>query len=172
MLDYATLKIVHVSCVAVSGCSFVLRGALAFAGSPLLARRWVRVLPHVIDTALLASAIAMVLIARLWPAAHPWLAAKIALLLLYVLLGSIALRRARSLRGRAIAFAGALVVFALIIAVALTRGHGFVAQHSALHAHAVDSTQSRLSTVAINFAFVRDARHRLLQPLRLCRTDS
>jgi uncharacterized membrane protein SirB2 len=121
MTGYTLLKAVHVSCVALSGAGFALRGALALAGSPLLQRRWVRVLPHVVDTLLLASAVAMAWIARLSPAAHPWLAAKIALLVLYVLLGSIALRHARTPRSRALAYSAALATFALIVGIALTR---------------------------------------------------
>lgn len=119
--DYALLKAVHVGCVVLSGTGFALRGALALAASPALQRCWVRVLPHVVDTLLLASAIGMAWIARLSPLAHPWLAAKIALLLLYVLLGTIALRRARTWRRRALAYGGALATFGLIVAVALSR---------------------------------------------------
>lgn len=121
MLSYALLKNVHVGCVVVSGLGFALRGALVLAGSPLMQQRWVRVLPHVVDTALLVSAVAMAVMARLSPLAHPWLAAKIALLVVYVALGTIALRRARSQRARVLAYGAALATFAWIAGIALTR---------------------------------------------------
>jgi uncharacterized membrane protein SirB2 len=121
MTLYETLKWVHVACVIASGGGFVTRGALMLAGSSLLAVRWVRVAPHAIDTVLLASAIAMAVLARLSPLAQPWLAAKIVALLVYIVLGSLALRRARTRARRAAAFAGALLTFVYIVGVALTR---------------------------------------------------
>lgn len=121
MALYETLKWVHVGCVIASGSGFVARGALMLAGSPLLQARLVRVAPHVIDTALLASAITMAVLAQLSPLAHPWLAAKIVALLVYIVLGSLALRRARTRAGRAAAFAGAVLTFGYIVGVALTR---------------------------------------------------
>lgn len=56
---YTLLKYLHPACVVLSGTGFVLRGIWMLQGSPMLARRWVCVLPHVVDTALLASALAL-----------------------------------------------------------------------------------------------------------------
>ena len=118
---YETLKWIHVGCVIASGCGFLARGALMLADSPLLSARFVRVAPHVVDTALLAAAIAMTAIARLSPLAHPWLMAKIVALLAYIVLGSIALRRGRSRALRTFAFVAAAATFAYIVGTALTR---------------------------------------------------
>ena len=120
-MSYALLKTVHVTCVLLSAAGFTLRGALALAGHPVMQRRWIRVVPHLVDTVLLASAIAMAVLARLWPPDHPWLASKILLLLLYVVLGSIALRAGRSFTLRATAYGLALATFAAIVAIAITR---------------------------------------------------
>jgi len=62
----------------------------------MLARRWVRVLPHVVDTALLASAIALAVALGQYPLVNGWLTAKLAGLLAYIVLGSIALKRGRT----------------------------------------------------------------------------
>jgi uncharacterized membrane protein SirB2 len=121
MALYETLKSVHVGCVIATGSGFVARGALMLAGSPLLEARIVRMAPHVIDTALLASAVTMAVLARLSPLAHPWLAAKIVALLVYIVLGCVALRRGRTRRWRRAAFAGAVLTFVYIVGVALTR---------------------------------------------------
>jgi uncharacterized membrane protein SirB2 len=121
MALYETLKWVHIGCVIATGSGFLARGALMLAGSPLLEARFARVVPHVIDTALLASAIAMAVFAHLSPLAHPWLAAKVVALLVYIMLGSLALRRGRTRVARFIAFAGAALTFAYIVGVALTR---------------------------------------------------
>ena len=58
-LDYAALKSVHVSCVAVSYSLFFLRGVWALRDHVYLERRWVRIVPHVVDTLLLLSAVAL-----------------------------------------------------------------------------------------------------------------
>lgn len=117
---YGALEAAHVALVLLSGAGFALRGAWMLRGSPLLERRVVRVLPHVIDTGLLLSGASLAVIARLWPPDHPWLAAKLLLLVAYVAAGTVALRRGRTRRIRAAAFAAALFLYALILISALT----------------------------------------------------
>src|SRR5512135_3858152 len=104
-----------------SGAGFALRGAWMLQGSPLLARRWVRVLPHVVDTVLLASAIALAVMLEQYPLMQGWLTAKLIGLVVYIALGTIALKRGRTRAVRLAAFGGALLVFAYIVAVALTK---------------------------------------------------
>ncbi len=118
---YATLKAIHIACVVASGAGFLLRGALMLAGSPLLATRFARVAPHVIDTMLLAAGVTMAAVARISPLAHPWLATKIGALLAYIVLGSIALKRGRTRALRSGALAAAVGTYAYIVGVALTR---------------------------------------------------
>lgn len=118
---YALLKGTHVACAALTFLSFLVRGMWMLAGSALLERRSVRIVPHVIDALLLASAIGLMLILQQYPGTHGWLSAKVLALVLYVVLGSVALRRGRTLAGRTAAFVAALTVFAYIVAVALTR---------------------------------------------------
>jgi uncharacterized membrane protein SirB2 len=118
---YETLKWLHVTAVIASGTGFLARAALMLAGSPRLDARFVRVAPHVVDTVLLAAAVAMAVMARISPLAHPWLAAKIIGLLAYIVLGAIALRYGRTLRERVVALAGAVLVFAYIVGTALQR---------------------------------------------------
>ncbi len=121
MISYAAVKHIHITSVAISGSFFVLRGIWAMRKSPLLQERWVRIAPHVIDTILLSSALVMVFWSGQYPFAQNWLTAKLVALLLYIVLGSIALKRGKTARGRALAFAAALLVFAYILAVAVTR---------------------------------------------------
>jgi uncharacterized membrane protein SirB2 len=120
-MTYATLKAIHVACVVASGAGFLLRGVLMLAGSPLLATRVARVAPHVIDTVLLVAGVTMAAIGHISPFAHPWLAAKIGALVVYIVLGSIALKRGRTRAIRAAAFAAALGTYGYIVGVALTR---------------------------------------------------
>jgi len=118
---YLALKNLHVLCVVVSGSGFFLRGLWMLSDSPRLNLRWVRVVPHVVDTLLLGSAIAMAVISAQYPLAQFWLMAKLIGLLVYILCGMMALRRGKSKTTRGIFFAAALLAFAYIVSVALTR---------------------------------------------------
>ena len=120
-MDYVSLKITHVSCVALSYVLFVVRGTWMMCESELLQRRWVKIVPHVIDTALLASGIALAIALRQYPMVHGWLTAKVVGLLFYIGLGTVALKRGRTQRARIAAWFAAQVVFFYIVAVALTR---------------------------------------------------
>lgn len=120
-MEYLAVKHLHMTCAALSGAFFLLRGCWMLGVSPMLERRWVRVAPHIIDSTLLASALVMVFWSQQYPFVQPWLGAKVTALVLYIVLGAIALKRGRTMRTRAIAFAAALATFAYIAAVALTR---------------------------------------------------
>ena len=120
-MEYRTLLAVHISCVVLSGSGFVLRGVWMLADAERGKARWVRVLPHVIDTLLLASAIGLALTIHQYPLVHGWLTAKVVGLLAYIVLGSIALKRGRTRAIRTVAFAAALLCFAYIVSVALTK---------------------------------------------------
>ncbi len=121
MTPYEIAKAIHVTCAVASGAGFVARGLLMLRGSPLLQARIVRLLPHLVDTTLLAAAVAMLAIARLDPRDAPWLLAKIIALLVYIVLGAIALKRGRTRTIRAAAYAGALATLGYIAMVAVTR---------------------------------------------------
>ena len=104
-----------------SGVGFALRGAWALAGSPLARARLTRVLPHVVDSCLLLSAIALAWMAGQYPFVHGWLTAKIVGLLAYIGLGMVALKPGRAMAVRAGAFVAALATFSWIVSVALSK---------------------------------------------------
>lgn len=118
---YPLFKHLHVTCVVLSFSFFFVRGIWMMRDSPLVTRRWVRIVPHVVDTVLLASAIALAIQLELNPLATPWLAAKIAGLVIYIGLGVVALRRGRTRGTRIAAWVAALAVFAYIVSAAVTR---------------------------------------------------
>lgn len=121
MTGWEIAKTIHVTTVVISISLFVLRGLWMMAGSRLLQRRWVRVVPHVNDTLLLASAVALAVITYQYPLRHDWLTAKVIGLVLYIGLGMVALRRGRTKGVRTVAWLLALAVFAYIVAVAYSR---------------------------------------------------
>jgi uncharacterized membrane protein SirB2 len=88
--------------------------------SPRLRQRWIRIAPHVVDTLLLASAIMLAWQLGVSPLTAPWLAAKIAALLLYIVIGSIALKRGKTKRIRLGAWLTAQLIFIYIVSVAVT----------------------------------------------------
>ncbi len=120
---YLIVKSLHVLCAALTFVSFVTRGIWMWRDSPRLQRRWVRVVPHLVDTVLLVSAGTLVVITHQYPGPVAWLNAKLVALVLYIVLGMIALRRGRSMAARRGAFVAALCVFVYIVLVALTRQH-------------------------------------------------
>lgn len=120
-MAYALIKNIHLTAAALSYALFFLRGLWMIRDSALLGRRWVRVLPHVNDTVLLAAGAAMAFVLRLNPGTQPWLSAKLAALVAYVLIGLLALRPGRPKRARVAAWLAAQAVFFYIVAVALTR---------------------------------------------------
>jgi uncharacterized membrane protein SirB2 len=77
--------------------------------------------PHVIDTLLLASALTLVVWSHQYPGAQNWLTAKLLALIVYIGLGTVALKRGRTKGARIAAFIAALLVFGYIVKVALTR---------------------------------------------------
>lgn len=120
-MDYTLLLRVHVTAVFASISLFLLRGGLMLVESPLLTRRVLRILPHVIDTVLLAAALGLVHVTHQYPFRDDWLTAKVIGLLVYIGLGTVALKRGRTRGVRAAAFVAALAVAGWIVLVARQR---------------------------------------------------
>lgn len=130
---YVALKHLHVTCVVLSILGFALRGVWMLVGSALLEHRLTRVLPHVVDSLLLLSAIAMAVMIGQYPFVAGWLTAKVLGLLAYIVLGAVALRRGRTLALRAAALAAALTVYAWIVSVALLKSPAGFLVYSGAH---------------------------------------
>lgn len=120
-MSYLALKHLHVTCVVLSGLGFCLRGLWTLAGSPLAKHRLARVLPHVVDTILLGSALTMAWMSSQYPFVQGWLTAKLCGLLAYIAFGSVALKRGRTPAIRLRFFVLALLAYAYIVSVALSR---------------------------------------------------
>ncbi|MEJ2686439.1 MAG: SirB2 family protein [Gammaproteobacteria bacterium] len=115
------IKALHVTTVALSYSLFATRGVWMLRGSALLRRRWVRVVPHINDTVLLASGITLAVIIHQYPGVDPWLTAKLIGLVVYILMGMMAFRFARQRWLRTVFWIAAQLVFLYIVAVALTK---------------------------------------------------
>ncbi len=120
-MSYAALKIIHIISIILSYILFSVRGIWMMQDSPMLKQRWIKILPHVIDTILLASAITLVIMVQQYHGLNPWLSAKIGGLLLYITLGMIALRFGKTRKIKTISWILAQIVFFYIVLVALTK---------------------------------------------------
>jgi uncharacterized membrane protein SirB2 len=120
-MGYLAVKHLHMSCAALSIFLFFLRGIWMLRDSPRLGQRWVKSVPHIVDSVLLASAITMVVWSGQYPFAQPWLGAKVVALVVYIGLGVVALKPGRPKAVRAAAFGLAMLTVAYIVEVALTR---------------------------------------------------
>ncbi len=117
---YLLLKNLHIAAVITSISLFLLRGILMMARSPRLHSRILQVLPHVVDTVLLASGVGLILVLGIALLTATWLQVKLTLLIAYIVAGSVALKRGRTYRIRLLTLAAALIIVATIIATALT----------------------------------------------------
>lgn len=120
-MSYLVLKHLHVTCVLLSGMGFCLRGIWMLRGAQALEARLTRIVPHVIDSLLLVSGVSLAVLSAQYPFAQDWLTAKFLALLVYIVLGSIALKRGKTYAIRAAALGLALLAYAYLIGVALSR---------------------------------------------------
>ena len=124
---YPQIKAVHVATVVASGLLFALRGLLVLGGRPAWALAApVRYLSYAIDTTLLTAALMLLTILPGALFANGWLAAKLALLVAYVVLGTFALRRGRSPRVRTACWLAAIATYAFMYSIARTHHPGGV----------------------------------------------
>ena len=115
---YLALKLLHRACAVVSIVGFAVRWRSGLAGQTWVRSRAARTLPHVVDTVLLLTALALAVGAGFTPGNAPWLLTKIVALLAYIGLGMVALSPRRPRRWRVAAGWAALAVFGHIVAVA------------------------------------------------------
>ncbi len=115
---YLQIRLIHVSFVVLSGGLFCMRGMLMLAGSRHVNDVRLRWLSYAIDSALLTTAVMLMIVLHQYPLQQSWLTAKVLLIVAYIVLGIFALRRGTSYPARALTFAAAMLVYLLVISVA------------------------------------------------------
>ena len=121
---YIALKLAHITAAILTISGFALRGFWMLTDSANLDRRIVKIAPHIVDSVFLLSGIGLIWILRLPVMSQPWLMAKLLALVLYVLLGTVALRRGKTKRTRTIALLLAILTFAYIAGAAMNKSVG------------------------------------------------
>lgn len=114
-MDYSILKHSHAGLAYLTIILFAGRFLLFYFYPVWRRNRPLRILPHVIDTLLLLSAIALCIQIAQYPLTDDWLTAKVAGLLAYIGFGAVAIKRA-SRR----AFFSAVICYLYILGVAKT----------------------------------------------------
>ncbi|MDG2091276.1 MAG: SirB2 family protein [Gammaproteobacteria bacterium] len=121
MDTYLILKSIHMSSALLSISGFILRGYWMLNDSPLLQSKPVKILPHIVDTVLLLSAIGLLFNLGFGLLKQGWMFHKVALLLVYIVFGMIALGSKYSRSRKISAFVGAILVFCYIAGIAFTK---------------------------------------------------
>lgn len=116
---YPALRHTHIAFVAASGTLFALRAAGVIAGARWPLALGARVASWIVDTVLLAMGVLLWTALRIDPFAQPWLPTKLLLLVVYVGLGTMALRRARGTGARLAWTLASLACFGWMVGVAI-----------------------------------------------------
>ena len=120
------IKLIHMSTAFISITFFMVRGFWVFNNAEMMNKKWVKIVPHINDTILLVTAIILAVGIQQYPFTHDWLTAKFIALLLYIVFGTLALKRAKELKNKMVFFILSLLIFSYIIGVALTRTAGWL----------------------------------------------
>ncbi|HEY5807278.1 MAG TPA: SirB2 family protein [Povalibacter sp.] len=115
---YQQIKWVHIAAVCTSGALFFLRGLGLQAGVSWVMSAPLRYLSYSVDTVLLTAALMLATILHQYPFVHAWLTVKVLLIVLYIGLGSFALKRGSTPSVRRGCWIAAMSVFVLIVTVA------------------------------------------------------
>ncbi|MFQ3237696.1 MAG: putative membrane protein SirB2 [Paraglaciecola sp.] len=118
---YAAAKHIHLTAIALSVLLFLLRFLWTLRGSPMLQKKWVKIVPHIVDTLLLLSAATLCILISQYPFATPWVTEKVLGLLMYLFMVTLALKIAKTGLMRAVGLVGALSWLAFTGLVAITK---------------------------------------------------
>ncbi|HAG72526.1 MAG TPA: invasion protein [Gammaproteobacteria bacterium] len=117
-MSYALIKNIHLAFAMLTTIGFCVRGVWMMTESSMLQKKLVKVLPHIVDTTLLISAVTLVVMSGQYPWVAAWVGMKIALLVAYVVLGTFALKRGKNKQIRTVFFAVSILILLALFAVA------------------------------------------------------
>jgi len=115
------IKLIHMSTAFISISLFLLRGFWVFRDSLMMNKKWVKIIPHVNDTILLITATMLAVITQQYPFVDNWLTAKLIALIIYIIFGMYALKRAKEQKNKRVFFVLSILTFSYILMVAVTR---------------------------------------------------
>lgn len=116
---YAALRHTHITFVSASGALFAVRAFARLSGAAWPLGKPARMASWIVDTGLLAAGALLWAALGLNPLVQTWLGTKLLLLLVYIGLGTMALRRARTSTSSLAWTIAALGCFGFMVSVAL-----------------------------------------------------
>lgn len=120
-MDYTLLKQIHVTCVIITISLFVFRGVGLILHAAYMKQRWLKIVPHVNDTVLLLSAVALAVSIQQYPLVHHWLTIKLVALLIYIGIGFYLFKGAHTQTKRIMSLLIACAVFSLMVYTAINK---------------------------------------------------
>ena len=121
-MPYVAIKHAHMMFAIISITLFMLRAWLAVPAPARIKSKLLKILPHVIDTLLLSFGIWLAVLSKQIPFDNsPWLTAKVIGLVLYIVVGTIAIKRGKTQSQRLIATFASIAIFAYIYGVAVSK---------------------------------------------------
>ncbi len=118
---YMMAKHLHLTAVALSILFFIFRFIWSQLDASALSKKWVKILPHIIDTVLLASAIWLCVILSQYPFVNAWLTFKLVGVVIYIVFGLFALKKAKTTLSKWAFFVAAIAVLMATAMVAVTK---------------------------------------------------
>lgn len=121
-MPYVAIKHAHMMFAIISITLFMLRAWLAVPSPARIKSKLLKILPHIIDTLLLAMGVWLAILSKQIPFDNsPWLTAKVIGLVLYIVVGTIAIKRGKTRNQRLIATVASIAIFAYIYGVAVSK---------------------------------------------------
>lgn len=116
---YTMVKHLHLTVIGLSVILFLLRFVLMSLQSPMLQKKWLKILPHIVDTLLIVSAITLTILIQQYPFVDAWVTEKLLGLIMYVFMVTLALKKTNTQFVRFVGLIGAVswIAFAGMVAV-------------------------------------------------------
>lgn len=118
---YMMVKHLHLTLIAVSVLFFITRYIWVMTDSAMMQKKWVKIVPHIVDTFLLISAMVLCVLLSQYPFATGWLTEKFIGLLLYIFFGLLALKIAKDKKIKTIGFVLAIGTIVFMGKLAVTK---------------------------------------------------
>jgi len=118
---YMMAKHLHLTAVGLSILFFIFRFIWSQFDATALSKKWVKILPHIIDRFTRQRAIWLCFILSQYPIVNPWLTFKVIGVVLYIVFGLFALKKAKTALAKWGFFVAALAVLMATAMVAVTK---------------------------------------------------
>ena len=116
---YEVSKHIHLTTIVLSVVLLLLRYVLNVMQSPMLQKKWLKILPHIVDSFLLVSAVTLCVFLKQYPFVDAWVTEKLLALVMYIFMVTLALKLGKTPFIRGIGLVGALswIAYAGMIAI-------------------------------------------------------